>query len=325
MRNFNLEKKIFSLAQYEDFERLALEVFTFQYENCKVYQDFCNALGKKNPTCLEEIPFLPISFFKTHPVAVHSDDFESRFLSSGTTGALRSQHLVAYLDVYETSFLKTYKEKIGDPANQVILALLPNYIEQGHSSLVYMVDRLIKESASPMSGFYLNNLTELISRVEQAKESSKQVVLFGVSYALLDLCELGVDCSHVLVIETGGMKGRRKELLKEELHQILKERLNTIHVSSEYGMTELLSQAYLNNEGWFVSPNWMKIKIRDLNDPLSYVKTSKTGVINVIDLANLYSCSFIATDDLGIVFDNKFKVLGRVDHSDIRGCNLMVQ
>jgi hypothetical protein len=324
----NLEQRVFSCETTTDFDCLAMDVFLFQFNNCKVYREFCLALGNTTPSSVEEIPFLPISFFKTHKVIQQTDKPDADytlFLSSGTSSTARSRHFVPHIEMYERSFLETYKKQVGDPQGQIIFALLPNYLEQGNSSLVYMVDKLIACSKAELSGFYLNDLQGLKSGIEKAKLQNKQVVLFGVSFALLDFCKLNVDCSNVLIIETGGMKGRRKELLKEELHALLKQGLKTTSVSSEYGMTELLSQSYLQKDNWFYTPSWMKIKIRDINDPLSYVSDLKTGAINVIDLANLYSCSFIATDDLGVVHQEKFKVLGRVDYSDIRGCNLMVQ
>lgn len=324
MRKEELEHRIINCTSEEAFEALAIEVFYFQYEHCSVYREFCNALNKKHPTSLLEIPHLPISFFKTHEVVQQHVENEVLFLSSGTGSMERSKHYVPYPFLYERSFLETYKQQIGNPNEQIIVALLPNYITQGHSSLVYMVDYLIKQTNHALSGFYLDDLQGLKRIIKEANLTGKEVVLFGVSYALLDFCERSPDCSNVTVIETGGMKGRRKELIKEELHAILKKGLNAKRISSEYGMTELLSQAYLNKEGWFKCPSWMRILVRDLNDPLSYLKLHKTGAVNVIDLANLYTCSFIATDDLGVLSEDGFKILGRVDYSDIRGCNLLV-
>lgn len=324
MRNKALENRIFTCESITEFSDLALAVFNFQYKYCSVYRDFCNKLGRSEPKSVEEIPFLPISFFKSHDVNCLKYSDSAVFLSSGTTNQARSKHEIPFIEVYERSFLNTYSAQIGSPEEHIVLALLPNYLSQGNSSLVYMVDKLIEKSGNSLSGFYLHDFDTLISTLKKAKTTHKKVVLFGVSYALLDFCDLNPDCSNVLIIETGGMKGRRKELLKEELHALLKEGLNTQLISSEYGMTELLSQAYLNEDGWFYPSSWMKVKIRDLNDPLSFIHSQKTGAINVIDLANLYSCSFIATDDLGVAEQNRFKVLGRVDYSEIRGCNLMV-
>lgn len=322
----HLIDRIFSIHSDESFEKTALEVFSFQYEHNSIYRTFADSLGKSNPKSLTEIPFLPIGFFKTHSViSCDPENVELTFLSSGTTDSTRSKHLIHSASIYEKSFEASYRKFIGNPEEQVILGLLPNYIEQGNSSLVYMVDKLIHLSQSNLSGFMLNELESVKSIYSEAIYSGKKVVIFGVSYALLDLAEKGTDLSQALIIETGGMKGRRAELTKEELHHELMNGLNVPYVSSEYGMTELLSQAYSNKDGLFTEPNWMKIMIRDTNDPFSYVATGKTGGINVIDLANIYSCSFIATQDLGKIIDEKFQLLGRFDNADIRGCNLMVE
>lgn len=322
----NLEDEIFSIRSKTDFERVALKVFRFQSKECQVYREFIDKLGHKVPSCIEEIPFLPISFFKTHSVINDRfSEFQATFLSSGTTGMERSKHLIADLSIYEKAFTSIYTEKIGNPEDQVILALLPNYIEQGNSSLVYMVKELIKQTNNPLSGFLLDQPEKIISAYQEALLAGKKVVIFGVSYALLDLAEKKTDLSQAMIIETGGMKGRRKELTKEELHTLLKEGLNVSFISSEYGMTELLSQAYSDRNGLFSNPNWMKILCRDTNDPFSYVEEGKTGGINVIDLANLYSCSFIATQDLGKIENGHFRIMGRFDNSDLRGCNLMVE
>lgn len=322
----HLIDRIFSIHSDESFEKTALEVFYFQYEHNSIYRTFADSLGKANPKSLNEIPFLPIGFFKTHSViSCKPENVELTFLSSGTTDSTRSKHLIHSASIYEKSFEASYRKFIGNPEEQVILGLLPNYIKQGNSSLVFMVDKLIQLSQSKLSGFMLNELESVKLIYSEAISSGKKVVIFGVSYALLDLAEKGTDLSHALIIETGGMKGRRAELTKEELHQELMNGLNVPFVSSEYGMTELLSQAYSNKEGLFTEPNWMKILIRDTNDPFSYVATGKSGGINVIDLANIYSCSFIATQDLGKIIDDKFQLLGRFDNADIRGCNLMVE
>jgi hypothetical protein len=322
----HLIDRIFSIHSDESFEKTALEVFRYQYEHNFIYRNFADSLGRTNPTSITEIPFLPIEFFKTHSViSCNPETVELTFLSSGTTDSTRSKHLIHSASIYEKSFEASYRTFIGNPEEQVILGLLPNYIEQGNSSLVYMVDKLIQLSQSKLSGFMLNDLESVESIYTEATLSGKKVVIFGVSYALLDLAEKGTDLSKAMIIETGGMKGRRAELTKEELHKELMNGLNVPLVSSEYGMTELLSQAYSNKEGLFTEPNWMKILIRDINDPFNYVAKGKTGGINVIDLANIYSCSFIATQDLGKIIDNKFQLLGRFDNSDIRGCNLMVE
>ncbi len=325
VRNLTLEEKIFAIQSEEDFNAVALEVFAFQKANNPVYAKYISLLDKKEPSHYWEIPFLPIDLFKTQKVYTGESNEEILFLSSGTTGMTRSHHFVAYTEVYERSFFAGYEQLIGPPKDQVILALLPNYVEQGSSSLVYMVNALIESSNHPLSGFLLDQPNEILERYQQAISAQKKVVLFGVSYALLDLADLGVDLSHALIIETGGMKGRRKEMTKVELHDCLKKGLNVNHIASEYGMTELLSQGYSLKNTLFDTPNWLKVGIREINDPLSYTQPGKTGGINVIDLANLYSCSFIATQDLGKTHNQQFEILGRFDHSDIRGCNLLVQ
>jgi hypothetical protein len=317
---------IFNIHSAEEFQKIALDFFDFQSENCTIYREFIQSLGKSKPTKLDEIPFLPIDFFKTHNVTCYpSIEPEKTFLSSGTTQGFRSKHPIHDLKLYETSFLKTYEQFIGQSKDQIILALLPNYVEQGSSSLVYMVDRLIEESENELSGFLLNNLNEVEKRYKQALISGKKVIIFGVSYALLDLAEQHIDLSNATIIETGGMKGRRKEMTKTELHTALKNGLNVPVIHSEYGMTELLSQAYSDQNELFTPPNWMKISCRDVNDPFHLVAEGKTGGINVIDLANINSCCFIATQDLGQIHGNQFKVMGRFDQSDIRGCNLLIE
>lgn len=323
MPNFS---SIFNIQSAREFEKIALDIFDYQSKNCSIYNAFIHSLGKKKPTKLEEIPFLPIDFFKTHAVTCFPEvDPEKIFLSSGTTQSIKSQHPIHDLKLYETSFLTTYQQFIGQPKEQIILALLPNYVEQGSSSLVYMVDRLIKESMNDLSGFLLNDLFEVEKRYQQALISGKKVVVFGVSYALLDLAEQHIDLSNATIIETGGMKGRRKEMTKTELHNALKKGLNVPVIHSEYGMTELLSQAYSDQNELFTPPTWMKIICRDVNDPFHLVAEGKTGGINVIDLANINSCCFIATQDLGQIHGNQFKVMGRFDQSDIRGCNLLIE
>lgn len=323
-----MENQVFAIASEEEFNFKALETFSYQFQHLPVYRQFCKALGRTQPKNYKEIPFLPIAFFKSHTVLSEEITNENLLLfkSSGTTQSVRSNHWVAYPELYKMSFLKTFTQQITSPGKAIIFALLPNYIEQGNSSLVYMVETLIQQSQHPLSGFYLKNYKALIANIKAAKNENKKIVLFGVSYALLDLAEMQVDLSDVIVIETGGMKGRRKEMIKSELHETLCKGFHVPHVYSEYGMTELLSQAYLNPSGFFTPPPWMKILIRDINDPF-LLKENKTGGINVIDLANRYSCAFIATDDLGKLHqdNSKFQVLGRFDQSDMRGCNLLVQ
>lgn len=315
---------IFSITSEADFNRLALAVYHYQTQTIPVYNSFVRQLNRPVPTHYLDIPFLPISFFKTHKIAKKEVKEQIIFKSSGTTGQTRSQHFVEDTSIYVQSFEKTYRSLMGNPENQVILALLPNYLEQGNSSLVYMIDHLIKQTNNPLSNFLLNQAEKIHLHYQAALKQNKEVVIFGVSYALLDLAEKGLDFSQSKIIETGGMKGKRKEKSKDELHAILKRGLSTAFISSEYGMTELLSQAYSNKEGLFECPPWMKVIIRDINDPFSFVSEGKTGGINVIDLANINSCSFIATEDLGKKEGTTFRILGRIDISDIRGCNLLV-
>lgn len=319
------EDRIFTLNSDDQFNRLALDMYAFQKNHCAVYRDFIRLLGRPEPKEYTEIPFLPISFFKDQEIITEGFVPELTFLSSGTTGMQRSRHLVARSALYVRSFMETYRQQIGRPEDHVILALLPSYIEQGQSSLVYMVDRLIKESKSEHSGFLLNSMDDVSFRYEQALLQGKKTILFGVSYALLDLADKGVNLSKAVLIETGGMKGRRKEMTKEELHAALKKGLKVETILSEYGMTELLSQAYCDQQLNFRTPPWMKVLVRDINDPLGWAKHGKTGGINVIDLANMYSCSFIATQDLGKSDKDSFQVLGRYDQSDVRGCNMLVE
>ncbi|MBU2019006.1 MAG: acyl transferase [Bacteroidetes bacterium] len=318
-------RQIFEIENNDQFEEWALRVFHFQVKNTLVYREFCEKIGRIHIQSFDEIPFLPISFFKTHAVKHNDLVTKLTFKSSGTTGAQRSQHPVVHPELYEYSFLKTYRDQIGAPENQVILALLPNYIEQGESSLVYMVDRLVKETKNLESGFLLDSIEKVEERYKNALKSGKKVVIFGVSYALLDLAEMGMDLSQAIILETGGMKGRRKEMTKKELHQQLKHGLNVQHVASEYGMTELFSQAYALSDGLFTLPNWMQIKLREVNDPFSDLMKNKTGGIQVIDLANVFSCSFIDTQDLGRIQNGKLELMGRYDLADTRGCNLMIQ
>ena len=316
---------LFNIKTEIEFEDLALEIFEFQKSNCAIYNDYVRLLGRENSKSISEIPFLPIQFFKSHEVlSKPKTGNETLFLSSGTGSIGRSRHLVSDVSIYEQSFLKSYELQFGDPENQVILALLPNYIEQGNSSLVYMVNDLINRTKNELSGFLLNDFDEIRERYNSAVVTGKKVVIFGVSYALLDLVEQGFDLSKAIIIETGGMKGRREELSKTELHERIKNGLGVEYVSSEYGMTELLSQAYSEKNGVFQTPPWMKVIFSDVYDPLTIVSGASSSIINVIDLANVNSCSFIQTQDLGRKVDNGFVLDGRLDLSDIRGCNLMV-
>ncbi|WP_452229257.1 LuxE/PaaK family acyltransferase [Lacinutrix sp. MEBiC02404] len=321
-------KDIFNIKNQTDFETVALQVFKFQFENNAVYRSFCDLLyiHPSDVKRIEEIPFLPISFFKTHAILSASEEIEETFTSSGTTGSVTSKHQVTNISIYEESFRSGFKHFYGDIKDYTILALLPNYLEREGSSLVYMVNDMIKKSNKPESGFYLDNLSALKSKLETLDKQGEKVLLIGVSFALLDLVENhSFALKNTIIMETGGMKGRRKELIREELHDILKQGFGVQKIHSEYGMTELLSQAYSTGNGVFNCPNWMQVLTRDTEDALSIQTPGKTGGLNVIDLANINSCSFIATQDLAKVSSNgSFEILGRFDNSDIRGCNLMV-
>jgi len=320
---------IFKIDNKKTFRDVALKVFLFQARQEKVYRNYLDHLGMdpERISDLEEIPFLPVEFFKTHQIITEGKQAEVVFESSGTTGQSPALHHVADASLYRESFTKGFRRSYGDPEKLCILALLPSYLERESSSLVYMMDRLIARSEHPDSGFYLHNLDELTDLLRKRLSDKHPTLLMGVSFALLDLAEQYPQklADHILVMETGGMKGRRKEMIRSELFAKLKEAFGLRLIHSEYGMTELLSQAYSKGGGRFYTPPWMQVKMRDPNDPLSPVPQGQSGGINVIDLANVYSCSFIATSDLGKSYaDGSFEVLGRFDHSDIRGCNLMV-
>jgi phenylacetate-coenzyme A ligase PaaK-like adenylate-forming protein len=319
---------IFNIKTDEEFQRLALEVFKFQFENNKVYRSFCDLLYKhpSDVKSILEIPFLPIQFFRSHQVLSANGPIQQTFTSSGTTGIVPSKHYVSDLKIYEQSFLKCFEKFYGNIDDYVILALLPSYLEREGSSLVYMVDHLIMKSNHPDSGFYLNDLIGLSSTLTQLDNAIKKTILIGVSFALLDLIERHqFKLNNTIIIETGGMKGKRKELIREDLHQLLKTGFGVSEIHSEYGMTELLSQAYSHGNGLFKTPPWMKILVRDTEDALSLRSDEQAGGLNIIDLANINSCSFVATQDLGRTFnDGSFEIIGRFDHSDIRGCNLLV-
>ena len=305
-----------------------MKVFRFQYENNAVYQEFCDFLDTdvQKVKSLGQIPFLPIQFFKNQDVVSNADAVQETFTSSGTTGMITSKHLVTDISLYEQSYRIAFSEFYGNIEDYAVLALLPSYLERSGSSLIYMVKDLIQLSNNENSGFYLHNYDELITKLIELDNSGQNVILIGVTYALLDLVEKQkFQLKNTIIMETGGMKGKRKEMIREELHQILCNGFGVQNIHSEYGMTELLSQAYSLGKGIFECPSWMRILIRDTEDAMTYVNNGKTGGINVIDLANINSCSFIATQDLGKKYpNNSFEVLGRFDNSDIRGCNLMV-
>ena len=320
--------RIFEIKTSSQFNKLTLEIFNFQYDNNPVYQKFCSYLGKtkSNVNAVEDIPYLPIEFFKSKKVLAKNQKPQIVFESSGTTGQLVSKHYVARLAIYVKSYLKTFEYFYGNIEDYCVLALLPSYMEREGSSLIYMVKDLIKKSGNPKSGFYLDNKVDLLKTLESLDQSAGKAILIGVSYALIDISEHhSLNLKNTILMETGGMKGRRTELVRDELHSILKNSFGLDAVHSEYGMTELLSQAYSKAEGIFNCPPWMSVSIRETEDPLTTEPFGKVGGINIIDLANIYSCSFIATQDLGRVYkDGSFEVLGRFDHSDVRGCNLMV-
>lgn len=323
-----LEEAIFNIKTHEEFEATALQIFKFQFENNPVYRAFCDLLYKhpSDVRSISDIPFLPIQFFKSHTVISSTKETQKVFTSSGTTGRKTSKHFVTNLKLYERSFMKSFELFYGDIRDYTVLGLLPSYLEREGSSLIYMVDHLIKTSAKTESGFYLNNLDQLANTLNNLENRGQKTLLIGVSFALLDLIEAyNFDLNHTVIMETGGMKGKRKELIREELHKHLKEGFNVSDIHSEYGMTELLSQAYSNGNGIFKTPPWMKVLTRDTEDPLTTQPDLKTGGLNIIDLSNIYSCAFIATQDLGKTYtDGSFEIIGRFDNSDIRGCNLMV-
>ncbi len=329
------KNQIFIIQNQKQFEKVTLKVFRHQYNNNLVYQQFCNFLkkDKTNVKSVSEIPFLPIQFFKSHDVISSNEPVQQTFTSSGTTGMQTSKHLVTDVNWYEQSYRLGFSQFYGNIEDYCVLALLPSYLEREGSSLIYMVEDLIESSNHADSGFYLNNHSALLQKIEKLNKEGQNVILIGVTYALLDLIEYAQATSfplrelgsNLIIMETGGMKGKRKELIREELHTILCNGFGVAKIHSEYGMTELLSQAYSLGDGVFECPPWMQVFIRDTEDAFTYVADGKTGGINVIDLANINSCSFIATQDLGKKNPNhSFEVLGRFDHSDIRGCNLMV-
>jgi len=322
----NWETKIFQNHSPRSFEDLALEIFQFQAANNKIYKTYLNHLGT-NPDeikQLDNIPYLPIELFKSQEVICQPNNREVVYTSSGT-GGVQSKHIVHDTSIYEKSFTKGFEHFYGNIKDYTILALLPSYMERTGSSLIYMCEKLIQRSGKEESGFYLNEHQQLFELLQKLESQHRKTLLIGVSFALLDFVEqYPLPLHHSIAMETGGMKGRRKEIVREKLHQILNNGFGLQKIHSEYGMTELLSQAYSKGNGIFECPPWMKVTCRDANDPLS--KNKKSGGLNIIDLANIYSCSFIASQDLGKVHANStFEVLGRFNSGDIRGCNLMIQ
>lgn len=321
-------ENIFNVTS-DAFADLALNVFRFQYTNNEVYRAFCNGLRRtpEQVNSVDAIPFLPVEFFKTHRVVSSNAPAEIVFTSSGTTGSVTSRHEVSDVSIYLRSLTECFRFAYGNPEDWTFLFLLPGYMDREGSSLVYMAEKLRGMSRSTSSGFYLRNHEELNAQLTQLRNTNQKVMLLGVTYALLDHAEkFPIQFPELTVMETGGMKGKRKEMTREELHSVLAPAFGVKSIHSEYGMTELLSQAYSKGQGIYSCPPWMRIRIRETHDPFSIAATGKTGGINIIDLANINSCSFISTSDLGKLHtDGTFEVLGRFDHSDLRGCNLMVE
>jgi len=324
-----LPEEIFSVTDAQSFEKMALEIFRFQAHECPVYRQYINLLGidPQEIDGILKIPFLPVSFFRDHLIISGGGEPERIFLSSGTTGMQQSRHAVKSLALYDENLTRIFGLFYGDPSQYAIMGLLPSYLDREGSSLIYMVDRLIKLSGNDTGGFFLNDHDALFRAIDRARSAGRQVLLIGVTFALLDVAErYPRDLSDLIIMETGGMKGRRRELIREEVHEIIMKAFGVSPVHSEYGMTELLSQAYSKGNGLFMTPPWMKVLIRDSHDPSSHTAgAGASGGISIIDLANIWSCSFIATSDIGRINDgNSFEVLGRFDNSDIRGCSLMV-
>lgn len=324
----DIKNRIFTCVDEDCFQSLAFEIFRYQYEENQLYRRFSDLLGRTPDSVanISDIPFMPVEFFRNHRVI--SGEYVSDgivFRSSGTTGSLTSQHFVSDAALYEQSFLSCFHQFFGDVSDYHILALLPGYLERPDSSLVFMCKRLIELSKQGYSGFYLDDFDGLKANLLDLQKTGEPVILIGVSFALMDFAAThSLHFPSLRVVETGGMKGRRRELVREELHKAIRKGFGIREVASEYGMTELLSQAWSLSDGRFRVPPWMKVMIRDVNDPFTYMSEGRSGGINIIDLANIHSCSFIATQDLGSFNkDQTFNVLGRFDHSDLRGCNLM--
>jgi len=326
--NRQWKDKILAVSHIE-MDDLALEIFEYQYNQNPVYRQYADAVGKTPSTVdsIYQIPFLPIRFFKSHAVQNGSFEPEVVFESSGTTGSQTSRHYIKDTILYKDVFSKAFRLFYGEPSNYCIIGLLPSYLERKNSSLVFMVDELIKQSAHASSGFYLNEYAKLKEVISDLEQKAQPALLIGVTFGLLDFAELyiqgGQPLKHTTIIETGGMKGRRQEMVREEMHAVLKEAFKVPFIHSEYGMTELISQAWSHGNGIFKTPPWMKIIMRDEEDPF-HLHNEGTGAINIIDLGNINSCSFIATDDIGRLHSNgQFEVMGRLDNSDLRGCSLL--
>jgi len=327
-RKMEFKNRIFGPLNEGDFNATALDIFHFQYHRNEIFRRYADTLGNapEEITHYSQIPFLPVSFYKTHPVVSGTSIPEKIFLSSGTTGMERSRHRITDLSVYDESLLKGFEIFYGPVDAYTVFALTPDPQQNPDSSLIYMISKWIQKSRSAVSGFYLDRPKVLAKLLAGHQSSGEQILLIGLSYALVDFAEqFPRALPGVIIMETGGMKGKRKEMIREELHAFLCERFRCKNIHSEYGMTELLSQAYAKEDGCFKTPPWMKVLVRDTNDPLSLVPDGRTGGINIIDLANFNSCSFLALQDLGKMnADGTFEVLGRYDFSDLRGCNLMM-
>lgn len=323
-----LKSEIFQIKDETAFQTLSLEVFRLQYANNSLYQTYCQHLrihpdSVKN---IEQIPFLPVSLFRNFKVITGEPKISAVFASSGTTGQATSHHHVADIQLYEKSFTEGFKKFYGNPEQYCLLALLPSYLERQQSSLVYMTEQLISLTRNPDSGFYLYEYEKLHHKLSELKASNQPTIILGVTYALLDLAaDFPISFPELIIMETGGMKGRRKEMVREEVHSLLSKGFGVEKIHSEYGMTELLSQAYSKGDGLFKTPPWMHVLIRETNDPFHILETGKSGGINVIDLANIESCAFLELQDIGKKHENGFfEVLGRFDYSQVRGCNLLV-
>ncbi len=317
-------KNIFDIQTKSDFEEMCMHAFHYQMQNNSIYFEYASLILKNTiPNNYTEIPFLPVEFFKQKQIICQGKKLEKIFLSSGTKGE-RSKHLVSDLSIYKESFTKSFHYFYGDINDYCILALLPSYSEHEDSSLIYMTDHLLKKTNYSKSNYYINNYEDLNATIQELEAKEKKTILFGVTYALLDFAIMYPQkLQHTIIMETGGMKGKKKELVKQEVHDILKNAFSAENIHSEYGMTELLSQAYSKKNNVFQTPPWMEVLIRDINDPLS-INQVNTGGINIIDLANIYSCPFVATQDLGKLYENGFSILGRMKESDLRGCNLLI-
>jgi len=322
-------EEIFRVTDAQSFEKMALEIFRFQAAGCPVYKEYLGLLGVEPGRIdnLFSVPFMPVSFFRDHDIMTGGGDPQRIFLSSGTAGVRQSRHMVKNMTLYDESLERAFRIFYGEPSSFAVMGLLPSYLEREGSSLIYMVNRLMSLSGNLHGGFFLNDHEALLSSIAEARKAGLGILLIGVTFALLDLAESHpADLSDVIIMETGGMKGRRREMIREEVHEIIMKAFGVTSVHSEYGMTELLSQAYSRGEGLFMAPPWMKVLIRDSHDPAAHTdEPGATGGISVIDLANIYSCSFIATADLGRLHPGGlFEVQGRFDEADIRGCNLLV-